>query len=119
MKGLKAFKSFTPGTDFKAWIFRILINTTLDHIRKRHREAHVNSEELSLVSPKGKDPISIATVMDLEDAFAQLPRDYRAVLTLVDIYGFTHKEAAEMLQCPIGTINSRLVRGRMMLRSKL
>jgi RNA polymerase sigma-70 factor (ECF subfamily) len=129
-------RHFTPGTNGKAWLFRILANTFVSGYRKRQREpVQVLSPEFeALVSwaPSGSATGSARTEPSAEDAvlsqfrnsvvrdaLRELPECFRATIYLADVEGYPYREIAEMLGVPIGTVMSRLHRARLLLRKRL
>jgi RNA polymerase sigma-70 factor (ECF subfamily) len=126
-------RSFTPGTNARAWLFRILSNTFINNYRKRKREP------LSVLSPEfdtltlaaAPDPAAVSersaedavlsqfSYSEVRDALAELPQCYRAAIYLADVEGYAYREVAEMLDVPIGTVMSRLHRARTRLRKRL
>jgi RNA polymerase sigma-70 factor, ECF subfamily len=131
----RAFASFQRGTNFKAWFFRILTNAFYSRHRKEKREkANLSTEEVPALYLYGKaseaglqgredDPAS--AIMDKLDrelvgaALQALPEEYRMVATLYFIEDFSYQQIAEVVACPVGTVRSRLHRGRRMLQKAL
>jgi RNA polymerase sigma-70 factor (ECF subfamily) len=131
----RAFGSFQQGTNFKAWFFRILTNAFYSrHRKEKHEKTNLSTEDvpaLYLYSKtaeaglhgRGSDPAS--TIMDKLDAeqvgeaLEALPTEYRLVATLYFIEDFSYQQIAEVLECPVGTVRSRLHRGRRMLQKAL
>ena len=132
---LKAFRfinSFETGTNAKAWLFRILKNSFINDYRKKTKEpnkvdyqeveSYYDSEEAA-----GTDQttdLRIEAVQELlgdeiANALNSLPVDFRTVIILCDVEGFTYEEMAKILDIPIGTVRSRLHRARMLLKDKL
>jgi RNA polymerase sigma-70 factor (ECF subfamily) len=123
---LRAFRfahRFEPGTHLRAWLFQILRNTFLTFYR---RAAH----ELALLDKDAGDgpddrwepdgaTLSVATALDLERALGELPEDFRSVLLLADLEGFSLAEIAGIMDTPVGTVKSRLFRARRLLRRRL
>lgn len=124
LKGLRRFDSFQAGTDFKAWMMRIVANTYIDLYRRRRREKPAAAEDAvqamaeSEKSLRGND-LEFLLPDDVERALATLPDEQRAAIVLVDVNGLTSQEAAEALGWPLGTVNSRVYRGRAELRAIL
>ena len=121
MKGLRRFDSFQAGTDFKAWMMRILANTYIDLYRRRRREKPAAAEDAVTSLAETESPLRRADVEfllpdDVQRALAGLPEEQRAAIVLVDVNGLTNQEAAEALGWPLGTVNSRVYRGRMQLK---
>lgn len=124
LKGLRRFDSFQPGTDFKAWMMKILANTYIDLYRRRRREKPAAAEDAveSLAESEGSlrgGDLEFLLPDDVERALAALPEEQRAAIVLVDVNGLTNQEAAEALGWPLGTVNSRVYRGRAELRAIL
>ncbi len=132
---IRAFRfrdQFTPGTNLKAWLFRILTNTFINSYRKRSTQPQTTElddvEETALyrhmVGPGGDASEPERAVLDgvvdseISDALEELPERFRTVV-LLDVEGFAYKEIAEMLGIPIGTVMSRLHRGRKFLQQRL
>lgn len=104
--------SFTPGTNFRAWMFMIMRNQFYTSIRKSNRMTSLDPEvaERTLVQmPEQQHHIHIA---DISKALQKLPFEQREVLLLIGANGVSYEEAAEIIGCAIGTIKSRLARGR-------
>lgn len=133
LKAYRHYEKFQKGTNLKAWLFRILKNTFINGYRKRqNRPTHSAFEDIedsfeSIVSDQApqriKDPeeVALQNVLDedVQGALDSLRDDYRMVILLVDIEGFSYKEAAEILDVPVGTVMSRLYRGRRTLEKVL
>jgi RNA polymerase sigma factor (sigma-70 family) len=121
-KAFKSFDQFHTGTRFDSWIFRICRTVWIDTIRSRSRRgAHEAPPEAA--ESLGHDPTSATeAAIDLGKAMAamqRLPEEQREVVALILIDGFGYREASEILEQPIGTISSRLVRGRQALVAML
>jgi RNA polymerase sigma-70 factor, ECF subfamily len=116
----KCFDRFTPGTNCRAWLFKILFHSISHHRRKwTNRFQFVESEtfESTLVHT---EPIAAnLTDEDILGALAKMPAHYAEVVLLADVQEFTYKEIEETLSIPIGTVMSRLNRGRSQLRTLL
>ena len=131
LKAFAAFGSFTEGTNLKAWLFRILTNTYINQYRKKQRAPlQTSADELTdgqlneageNLGMRSAEAEAMAKLADGEivDALAALPDDFRMAVYLVDIEGFSYKEAAEIMDTPVGTVMSRLSRGRKQLRELL
>ncbi|MCC5934610.1 MAG: sigma-70 family RNA polymerase sigma factor [Candidatus Cyclonatronum sp.] len=131
VKAFRFFSSYEKGTNAKAWLFRILKNSYINNYRKKSKQPHqVDYSEVSQYYESVRSEQSETT--DLEDlmyremmdddvttALTELPEDFRTVVLLCDVEGFTYEEIANMLDVPIGTIRSRLHRGRNLLRVRL
>jgi len=124
MKGLRRFDSFQSGTDFKAWMMTIVANTYIDLYRRRRREKPATTEDAVQALAQSESPLRGGDLEfllpdDVERALASLPEEQRAAIVLVDVNGLTNQEAAEALGWPLGTVNSRVYRGRAELRALL
>ena len=124
-KALRGFDSFTLGTDFRAWMFRILRNTFLTSRTGLHAKMTVplDAEDEALVAVTWETPetLALASVsrQALQTALDELPIAYREVILLCDVEEMKYKDIAEVLSIPIGTVMSRLARGRKLLRQML
>jgi len=119
VKALTNIERFEPGTNLRAWLFTILRNHYYSHLRKAKRE--VEDVEGRMAARLATRPAQNGAI-DLEDfklAFAQLAPDHREVLTLVGASGCSYEEAAEICGCAVGTIKSRVNRGRKKLADLL
>jgi RNA polymerase sigma-70 factor (ECF subfamily) len=133
VRAFRAFHTFTPGTNFKAWFLRIVTNLFLNRCAKRKRDQDMlrweSAEDDSLWalaqddSAEGARPdAEFLRRLDTEQitaALGQLPTEYRTVCVLYFMDEFSYQEIAEMVGCPIGTVRSRLHRGRKVLQSLL
>ncbi|MEN8234726.1 MAG: sigma-70 family RNA polymerase sigma factor [Actinomycetota bacterium] len=133
LKAYRAYDSFTEGTNLKAWLYRILTNTYINNYRKKQRRpSEVELGELQdmylfrrLGEASGAAQSAEADMLDafvdtdIIDALEALPETFRMPVLLADVDGFAYKEIAEMLDIPIGTVMSRLHRGRKALQKKL
>ena len=121
-KAFKSFGQFQPGTRFDSWLFRICRTSWIDTVRSQgRRAAHEAPEELA--ESVGYDPTpATEAAIDLATAQAamqRLPEEQREVVALILIEGFGYRETAEILDQPIGTVSSRLARGRQALLTML
>lgn len=133
LKAFKAFGSFKEGTNLKAWLYRIMTNTYINTYRKKQRQpAQTPTEEITdyqLYTTSSHDSTGLrsAEVEALQnmpngrisEAMNQLSDDYRMVVYYADIEGLAYKEIAEIMDTPLGTVMSRLHRGRKQLRELL
>jgi RNA polymerase sigma-70 factor (ECF subfamily) len=134
LRAYRSFNRFEPGTNLKAWLFRILTNAYINVYRKRQREPQKVSqddiEEFDLYQElKDHDPQFSATPesivldslvdSDIIEAIDALPEQFRLAVILSDIEGFTYAEMAEIMDVPLGTVMSRLHRGRKALQKRL
>ena len=124
-------RNFTPGTNVRAWLYRILTNTFINSCRKRSREPaqtlRAEFEQLLDARDGVGRPVRSAESEALDrvgesevmQALMELPEGFRAAIYLADVEGYPYRDVAEMLEIPIGTVMSRLHRGRSKLRKKL
>jgi len=133
IKAYRAFAGFQEGTNLKAWLYRILTNTYINLYRKAQREPRVNPvDEIhdwqmanAARHTSGGLRSAEAEALDLlpntviSDAFSAVPEDFRNAVYLADVEGFAYKEIAEIMDVPVGTVMSRLHRGRKALRELL
>ncbi|MGH2694185.1 MAG: sigma-70 family RNA polymerase sigma factor [Actinomycetota bacterium] len=134
LRAYRSFESFEPGTNLKAWLFRILTNAYINTYRKRQREPKKVSrdeiEEFDLYQQlKEHDPDFSVTPenivldnlvdSDIIAAIDELPEQFRLAVVLSDIEGFSYAEMAEIMGVPMGTVMSRLHRGRKALQKRL
>jgi RNA polymerase sigma-70 factor, ECF subfamily len=131
-RAFRAWRSFEPGTNLRAWLFRILTNLNIDRGRKIQRSPDMQPLEENdyflynrLEEFAGDSNIDERHVVerlsqnDAVSALAELPHDFRDVVLLVDLADFTYSDAAQILDIPIGTVMSRLHRGRRILKQSL
>ncbi len=132
---LRAFKFLREDREIsneKAWLFKILINTFINQYRKEKKEPslvdfnsiesfHESIEEEVLMSPIMENEAEFNKLLDddVKKALEGLPDDFRMVILLSTVEGFSYKEISDMVKCPIGTVMSRMYRGRRMLKEKL
>jgi RNA polymerase sigma-70 factor (ECF subfamily) len=133
LKGFAAFDSFTQGTNLRAWLFRILTNTFINAYRKKQREPFqsgsddltdwqlhdAESHTSTGLRSAEMEALGRITDSDVVQAMSNLPEDYRLAVYLADVEGFSYKEIAEIMETPVGTVMSRLHRGRKLLREQL
>jgi RNA polymerase sigma-70 factor, ECF subfamily len=131
-RAFRSWKSFTPGTNMRAWLLRILTNLNTDRGRKIQRTPDQQPLEESdyflankLAAAEGEQALETERVVErlsqggVVDALAALPHDFRDVVVLVDLGEFSYADAAQILDVPIGTVMSRLHRGRRILKQTL
>ena len=131
-KAFVAFHQFEPGTNLKAWLYRILTTTFINTYRKDQRRPQISDGELedwqiydaaSHTSDQGRSAEDVAldgiVDVDVKAALAAMPEDFRMAVYLADVEGFSYKEIADIVGVPSGTVMSRLHRGRKLLRSSL
>ncbi|HNY91026.1 MAG TPA: sigma-70 family RNA polymerase sigma factor [bacterium] len=133
LRAYRFFGKFEEGTNFKAWIFKILTNTFINKYRKKIRtpqQVQLDKVEFGLESEDeqkaikewdGFDESNYEELFDddIKAALAQLSDEFRMVILLADVEGFAYKEIADIIDRPIGTVMSRLFRGRRMLQKVL
>ena len=130
-RAFRSWRSFTPGTNLRAWLLRILTNINIDRGRKQQRSPDVQPLEegdyflynrLEETSDGPTDEERVVERLSQDDVVAALsavPHDFRDVLVLVDIGDFTYADAAQILDIPVGTVMSRLHRGRRILKKAM
>jgi len=131
LKAYRFWDKYEPGTNIRAWLFRILKNSYINRYRKESKAPDtVDYEEVQNYYPSIRDEGSESGDLgggvfnrlledDVSQAIAELPDDFRTVVILCDIEGLTYEEIAAFVDCPLGTVRSRLHRGRKMLRTRL
>ena len=133
LKAYNNFGSFKQGTNLKAWLYRIMTNTYINSYRKaKRRPTESSADELSdfqLYTTAGHDSTGLESAevealkqmpdSQISDAMNDLPEDYRMVVYYADVVGLAYKEIAEIMDTPLGTVMSRLHRGRKLLRTAL
>jgi RNA polymerase sigma-70 factor, ECF subfamily len=138
LHAFRAFDSFQEGTNFKAWFFRILTNLFINAYRRRQREPGIDTlsdledapalylfkrtQEMGMQTWTSDPAALVLEKFEAEQvcrAIAALPEDYRVVSALYFMEEFSYQEIAEMVGCPVGTVRSRLHRGRRMLQKAL
>jgi RNA polymerase sigma-70 factor (ECF subfamily) len=109
-----------PGTDLRAWLFTILHNQHVNDVRRSQREGiAVGIEDMAPVLTVRPRALAVLELRDLEAAIAKLPEEQRQVILLVGLEGMAYEEVAQTLRIPVGTVRSRLSRGRDQLRRLL
>ena len=132
-RAFRSWRSFQPGTNLRAWLLRILTNLNIDRARARQRRPQTEpleegdyflynrlAESSGDSQPEEEERVIARLSQDsVVSALAELPHDFRDTVVLVDIGGFSYAEAAQILDIPVGTIMSRLHRGRRILKRQL
>lgn len=132
VRAIASYEQFIPGTNMKAWLTKILYNFFFDHYHQKKRwvpvedralEGEEGSDYWERVSTENPGPESQILLKELNtkitDALRKIPEEFRMPIVLVDMGDFSYAEAAEILSCPLGTVRSRLSRGRRLLHKHL
>jgi RNA polymerase sigma-70 factor, ECF subfamily len=132
LRAYRGFSGFQEGTNLRAWMYRILTNTFINSYRKKQRQPQtVDAEEIEdwyLYDKLGESGVEASAETevlekipdeDVQRALEDLPENFRMAVLLADVEGFSYKEIAEILDIPIGTVMSRLHRGRKALQKAL
>jgi RNA polymerase sigma-70 factor (ECF subfamily) len=131
-RAFRSWQSFTPGTNLRAWLLRILTNLNTDRGRRLQRTPDMQPLEEGdyylankMAEAAGEQILDQDSVVErlsqdsIVDALSSLPHDFRDVVVLVDLGDFSYADAAQILDVPIGTVMSRLHRGRRLLKQRL
>jgi RNA polymerase sigma-70 factor, ECF subfamily len=132
IKAYQALKSFKGGSSFYTWVYRIAVNKTINFLKQRKNKAHMSLDDLdfnaehdpdlvALISEKTpRREINLAELHEkLNEAMQKLSEPHRLVVTLHDVQGLSHEEIAEIMECNIGTVRSRLFYARQQLQAYL
>ena len=133
LKAYKYYDKFEEGTNLKAWLFKILKNTFINSYRKKQQappkadfadieesfETIVRDDSGQQARTPEEELLEKVLDEDVQHAIEELPHDYRMVVLLADLEGFSYKEIADILEIPVGTVMSRLYRGRRLLEEAL
>ncbi|MGB3673501.1 MAG: sigma-70 family RNA polymerase sigma factor [Candidatus Nanopelagicales bacterium] len=132
-RAYKSFHQFKPGTNLKAWLFRIQTNNYINNYRKKQRQPLQSSaddvEDWQMAQAESHTSTGLRSAEaealdqlpdgDIKEAMASIPEDFRLAVYYADVEGFAYKEIAEIMGTPVGTVMSRLHRGRRLLRDQL
>lgn len=132
LRAFRFFDKYEPGTNCKAWLYRILKNTFINRYRQKHRRPaevdfdaieEVHEAQVKYTGAKPEDPeerfMTSILRRDVRQALEKLPADYREALFLSLVEGFSYREIAQMVGCPIGTVMSRIHRARKLMQRDL
>ncbi len=134
LRAYRFWHSYTEGSNCKAWLFKILSNTFINSYQRKKRSGEIlnaavaeqESTDGVLIHAKSLNQLTPEELMvqqslseDVERALAAIPKDFRIAVVLCDVEGFSYKEISEILECPVGTVMSRLYRGRRLLQTEL
>jgi RNA polymerase sigma-70 factor (ECF subfamily) len=133
-RAFRSWRQYTPGTNLRAWLLRILTNLNIDRGRRQQRTPQTTSidneagdyflynkleSQMPDENPDEERVLERLSQDSIVDALAEVPHDFRDVIVLVDIGEFSYNDAAQILDIPIGTVMSRLHRGRRILKKNL
>lgn len=132
LKALRFYHRYEEGTNIRAWLFKVLINLFYNDRRKERNEQKLRLQVSSLdpgaqfmsqASASGLQPeqrlLDMISEAHLREALDKLPEEFRLAVELCDLHDFSYREIAEILECPVGTVMSRLHRGRQQLKRRL
>ncbi len=133
LKAYTNFHRFERGTNCRAWLFTILTNTFINKFRRKKKEREIlgaddlrpirqnfhDVEKTDFYQDPEREAVFKSFSEDLKSALESLPEEFRMVVILADLNDFSYKEVAHILDCPVGTVMSRLFRGRKMMRKSL
>lgn len=121
LSAYKSFHQFEGGTNCRAWLFKILKNTFINKIKKAGRE----TKQVHELRNSGVREFNSSTPVDkgldetIQNALNRLPEEFRVAIVLCDVEGFSYQEISEIMECPVGTVRSRISRGRQLLAEDL
>ena len=130
-RAFRSWQSYTPGTNLRAWLLRILTNLNIDRARREQRRPQTQPleegdyylyDKIEQQAGQGLEEEQVVERLsqhDIVSALSEVPHDFRDVLVLVDIGDFSYQEAAQILDIPVGTVMSRLHRARRVLKREL
>ena len=133
LKAYRYYDKFEEGTNFKAWLFKIMKNTFINNYRKKQQapalsdfaeieesfENQVSEDATRQIKNPEDELMDLLPEAEVKDAVESLPENFRLPVLLADVEGFSYKEIAEILEVPVGTVMSRLYRGRRLLEAAM
>jgi RNA polymerase sigma-70 factor (ECF subfamily) len=122
LAALRKAATFRQAAAFTTWLYRVAVNAATDQARRRGRArlAPLDLEDVGLAADPGGDPGElVATAVTVQAALAQVPEEFRVAVVLCDLYRVPYAEAAQILEVPVGTVKSRVFRGRLALAERL
>ena len=132
IKAYQALKSFKGGSSFYTWVYRIAVNKTINFLKQRKNRSHLSLDDLDLNAEHDPDLVALISEKTprreinltelqekLNEAMQKLSEPHRLVVTLHDVQGLSHEEIAEIMECNIGTVRSRLFYARQQLQAYL
>jgi RNA polymerase sigma-70 factor (ECF subfamily) len=122
LAALRKAASFRQAAAFSTWLYRIAVNAATDQARRRGRArlAPLDPEDVGAVAAPGGDPGElVAVAVTVQAALAEVPEEFRVAVVLCDLYRVPYAEAAQILEVPVGTVKSRVFRGRLALAERL
>jgi RNA polymerase sigma-70 factor (ECF subfamily) len=122
LAALRKASTFRQAAAFTTWLYRVAVNAATDQARRRGRArlSPLDPEEVGLAADPGGDPGElVATAVTVQAALAQVPEEFRVAVVLCDLYRVPYAEAAQILEVPVGTVKSRVFRGRVALAERL
>jgi RNA polymerase sigma-70 factor, ECF subfamily len=122
LAALRKASTFRQAAAFTTWLYRVAVNAATDQARRRGRArlSPLGPEDVGLAADPGGDPGElVATAVTVQAALAQVPEEFRVAVVLCDLYRVPYAEAAQILEVPVGTVKSRVFRGRVALAERL
>ncbi|HOJ16138.1 MAG: sigma-70 family RNA polymerase sigma factor [Caldisericia bacterium] len=121
IRAYKFFSKFKKNTNFKSWILKIMRNIYITKSKKKSKENNIKNHEVDISKNYSleNDYLDSITISDIRDAILMLPREFREVIILSDISGLMYEDIAKIIKVPVGTVRSRLHRGRLILKERL
>jgi RNA polymerase sigma-70 factor (ECF subfamily) len=121
IRAYKFFSKFRKDTNFKSWILKIMRNIYITKSKKKSKENSIKNYELDFSKDYSleNDYLDNVTISEIRDAILMLPREFREVIILSDISGLMYEDIAKIIKVPVGTVRSRLHRGRLILKERL